>query len=150
MANSTNYHHLVAAYLENQGIRGSPTRNNPENVDESIMNTTASEFTKVGSGLSNLNESDIFSEDESFEEQYAKKDECFHVSAPPGKLGIVIDLTKYSEPYVSAMKEDSVLVDKVKVGDRILSGKRNRQAVLLIFHVAFFDLLNHRITPFQF
>jgi len=76
----------------------------------------------MASGLSDLNESAIFHEDdESFEEQFAGQDECIAVSCPAGKLGIIIDASPEGEPMVRAIRADSVLADKVKVGDRLLS-----------------------------
>lgn len=69
-----------------------------------------------------INDSAIFSDNDSFEEQFAGQDECFEVSVPAGKLGIIIDLSPESgEPVVRAMRPDSVLANKVKVGDRLLS-----------------------------
>jgi C-terminal processing protease CtpA/Prc len=78
-------------------------------------------FSKVGSGLSNLNGSAIFADDDSFEEQFADRDHCFVVSAPRGKLGIIIDVSDSGEPLVRAIRGDSVLADKVKIGDRVLT-----------------------------
>ena len=98
-------------------------------LSENSLNHTAASssgmtLSKVGSGLSNLmiNESAIFSDNDSFEEQFAGQDQCFEVSVPPGKLGIIIDLSPNSgEPEVRAMRADSVLTNKVKIGDRLLS-----------------------------
>ena len=78
-------------------------------------------FSKVGSGLSNVNSSAIFTDDDSFEEQFAARDNCFVVSAPRGKLGIIIDVSDNGEPLVRAIRGDSVLASKVQVGDRLLS-----------------------------
>ena len=69
-----------------------------------------------------INDSAIFSDNDSFEEQFAGKDTCFEVDVPPGKLGVIIDLSpETGEPEVRAMRADSVLADKVKIGDRLLS-----------------------------
>ena len=96
--------------------------------DNTLNHTAASSsgrtLSKVGSGLSHLmiNDSAIFSDNDSFEEQFAGQDECFEVSVPPGKLGIIIDLSPESgEPVVRAMRPDSALASKVRVGDRLLS-----------------------------
>lgn len=86
-----------------------------------LSSASALSLSKVGSGLSNLNDSAIFSDDNSFEEQFARQDECFEVKAPPGKLGIIIDLSDIGEPIVRAIRGDSVLADEVKIGDRLLS-----------------------------
>ena len=90
-------------------------------MKDTITSASALSLSKVGSGLSNLNESAIFSDDDSFEEQFARQDECFEVLAPAGKLGIIIDLSDSGEPIVRAIRGDSVLADEVKIGDRLLS-----------------------------
>ena len=90
-------------------------------MKDTITSASALSLSKVGSGLSNLNESAIFSDDDSFEEQFARQDECFEVLAPAGKLGIIIDLSDNGEPIVRAIRGDSVLADEVKIGDRLLS-----------------------------
>ncbi|CAB9505688.1 Intercellular signal essential for a variety of patterning events during development (By similarity) [Seminavis robusta] len=91
-------------------------------MNRSVTSGSGLSFSKVGSGLSNLNESAIFTDDEgSFEEQFAGRDHCFVVAAPRGKLGIIIDLNDDGEPLVRAIRGDSVLARKVKVGDRLLS-----------------------------
>jgi C-terminal processing protease CtpA/Prc len=96
-------------------------RSEREPSGRSTMKDTSSYLSKVGSGLSNLNESAIFSDDDSFEEQFAKQDECFEVRAPPGKLGIIVDLSDNGEPCVRAVRSDSVLANEVKIGDRLIS-----------------------------
>lgn len=96
--------------------------------DKSMMNHTAASssgmtLSKTGSGLTHLKDhSHIFSDNDSFEEQFAGQDECFEVSVPPGKLGIIIDLSPESgEPEVRAIRADSVLASQIKMGDRLLS-----------------------------
>lgn len=63
----------------------------------------------------------LFADDMSFEQQFTDTEERFEVMAPAGKLGMVIDTPTGSVPIVHAIKEASVLADKVKVGDRLLS-----------------------------
>ena len=41
--------------------------------------------------------------------------------APPGKLGVVIDNPTNSVPMVHAIKETSVLADRVRIGDKLVS-----------------------------
>jgi C-terminal processing protease CtpA/Prc len=62
----------------------------------------------------------MFSEDESFEAMY-NQEEKFMVTAPPGKLGIVIDTPSAGVPVVHAIKDSSALVDKVRIGDKLVS-----------------------------
>ena len=90
-------------------------------MKDTISSSSALSLSKVASGLTNLNESAIFSDDDSFEEQFARQDECFEVRAPAGKLGIIIDLSDNGEPIVRAIRGDSVLAKEVKIGDRLLS-----------------------------
>ena len=44
----------------------------------------------------------------------------FVIYAPAGKLGLVVDNPDDGAPVVHAIKEDSVLIDQVKVGDRLI------------------------------
>ena len=43
------------------------------------------------------------------------------VVAPPGKLGVVIDSPEDGGPVVHAIKEGSVLTNKLLVGDRLVA-----------------------------
>ena len=63
----------------------------------------------------------IFADDASFEEQFKDSEERFDVVAPAGKLGMVIDTPNGGIPVVHAIKDTSVLIDQVRVGDRLLS-----------------------------
>jgi len=49
------------------------------------------------------------------------KEEILHIFAPPGKLGVVIDTPDDGAPVVHAVKETSVVVDKVMVGDKLIA-----------------------------
>jgi len=49
------------------------------------------------------------------------REEILHIFAPPGKLGVVIDTPDDGAPVVHAVKETSVVVDKVKVGDKLVA-----------------------------
>jgi C-terminal processing protease CtpA/Prc len=72
------------------------------------------------SKLGRMGES-LFSDDASFEQQFAQPEERFDVVAPAGKLGMVIDTPNGGSPVVHAIKDTSVLSDRVRVGDRLLS-----------------------------
>jgi C-terminal processing protease CtpA/Prc len=63
----------------------------------------------------------LFSDDASFEQQFAEEEERYDVVAPAGKLGMVIDTPNGGLPVVHAIKDTSVLADSVRVGDRLLS-----------------------------
>ena len=73
-------------------------------------------FSKIGKMGDN-----IFADDSSFEEQFIDPEERFDVVAPAGKLGMVIDTPNGGIPVVHAIKDTSVLIDSVRVGDRLLS-----------------------------
>ena len=63
----------------------------------------------------------LFADDASFEQQFAEPEERYDVVAPAGKLGMVIDTPNGGMPVVHAIKDTSVLADRVQVGDRLLS-----------------------------
>ena len=50
-----------------------------------------------------------------------KRPKPFEVRAPPGMLGMVIDTPNGGVPVVRAIKPDSVLTDRVVIGDRLIS-----------------------------
>jgi C-terminal processing protease CtpA/Prc len=62
----------------------------------------------------------------SFEDAYRGaagnvKEELIHVFAPPGKLGVVIDTPDDGAPVVHAVKDSSVIADKIDVGDKLVA-----------------------------
>ncbi len=62
--------------------------------------------------------------DDGFDDGFRKgkfKEEILHIFAPPGKLGVVIDTPDDGAPVVHAVKESSVVVNKVKVGDKLVA-----------------------------
>lgn len=86
-----------------------------EYTKSSSVNSTAmmSKLGRMGGSL--------FEDDASFEQQFAQPEERFDVVAPAGKLGMVIDTPNGGFPVVHAIKDSSVLSDRVRVGDRLLS-----------------------------
>jgi len=72
--------------------------------------------TDLGSNLDNS----LFSDDSSFEQQFNDMEDRIEVMAPAGKLGMVIDTPSGGVPVVHAIKDTSVLADRVKVGDRLV------------------------------
>jgi C-terminal processing protease CtpA/Prc len=99
-----------------QPSESSLTRERFESVDDSAKDS--SDLSKLG--LGKMSES-FFSDDASFEEQFVDQDERFEVLAPAGKLGMVIDTPSGGVPVVHAIKDNSVLSDAVRVGDRLIS-----------------------------
>jgi hypothetical protein len=63
----------------------------------------------------------VFSDDESFEQQYSAAEDKFEVTVPAGKLGMVIDTPNGGVPVVHAIKTESILSTTVRVGDKLVS-----------------------------
>ncbi|KAL7556928.1 hypothetical protein ACA910_006172 [Epithemia clementina (nom. ined.)] len=53
--------------------------------------------------------------------EYRDPKHLYTVEAPPGKLGVIVDTPDSGPGVVFAVKETSVLVGKIQVGDRLLS-----------------------------
>lgn len=51
----------------------------------------------------------------------AMREDLIDVYAPPGKLGVVIDTPDDGAPVVHAIKESSVIADKLQVGDKLVA-----------------------------
>lgn len=88
-------------------------------LSEEMTKTSSANSTTI-SKLGRMGDS-LFADDASFEQQFAEPEERFDVVAPAGKLGMVIDTPNGGMPVVHAIKDTSVLADRVKVGDRLLS-----------------------------
>ena len=64
----------------------------------------------------------VFSEDPTFDQVYEDVREILlDVYAPAGKLGVVIDTPNDGAPMIHAVKETSPIVDKVRVGDKLVA-----------------------------
>jgi len=100
-----------------RNARGPHSRDRAISEDMSKMSSVQSlSMSKLGKMGEN-----IFADDSSFEEQFIDPEERLDVVAPAGKLGMVIDTPNGGIPVVHAIKDTSVLVDQVRVGDRLLS-----------------------------
>jgi len=66
-------------------------------------------------------------DDESYNARYNDptmadgKEEIIHIFAPPGKLGVVIDTPDDGAPVVHAVKDTSVIADRIIVGDKLVA-----------------------------
>jgi len=66
-------------------------------------------------------------DDESYNAQYDDPraargiEEIIHIFAPPGKLGVVIDTPDDGAPVVHAVKDTSVIADRIVVGDKLVA-----------------------------
>ena len=66
-----------------------------------------------------------FSDDGSFGDAAYRdsnaREEVIDIYAPPGKLGVVIDTPDDGAPVVHAIKDSSVIADKLQVGDKLVA-----------------------------
>jgi len=72
-------------------------------------------------GVNRNESSSLFSEDESFDKQFDPPEDRIEIDAPPGKLGVVIDTPNGGVPLVHAIKDTSVLADRIRVNDKLVS-----------------------------
>lgn len=89
-------------------------------LSEDNYTKTSSANSTTLSKLGRMSDS-LFEDDASFEQQFAVPEQRFDVLAPAGKLGMVIDTPNGGAPVVHAIKDTSVLADRVRVGDRLMS-----------------------------
>ena len=87
-------------------------------------NAAATGASALGGGIAGAS----FSDGESFEGHFrdpgagaAVKEELIDIFAPPGKLGVVIDTPDDGAPVVHAVKDSSVIADKIHVGDKLVA-----------------------------
>ena len=76
----------------------------------------------IGTGRDGMAAS--FSDDVSFGDTYREsnvREELIDIYAPPGKLGVVIDTPDDGAPVVHAIKDSSVIADKLQVGDKLVA-----------------------------
>lgn len=115
------YTKAYGAGIDNPSLVSSQSRTGgsmPGPSDLSSRGLSSSDMS--GLGLGNMGTS-LFSDDSSFEQQFSEMEDRIEVIAPAGKLGMVIDTPSGGVPVVHAIKDTSVLVNKVKVGDRLVS-----------------------------
>jgi C-terminal processing protease CtpA/Prc len=75
---------------------------------------------RTGAALGALHTDDSF--DPGFKDPNASvKEEVIQIFAPPGKLGVVIDTPDDGAPVVHAVKDSSVIADKIQVGDKLVA-----------------------------
>lgn len=73
----------------------------------------------TGAALGAMPTDDSF--DPGFRDANNVKEEIIHIFAPPGKLGVVIDTPDDGAPVVHAVKDSSVIADKITVGDKLVA-----------------------------
>jgi hypothetical protein len=95
------------------GTFGSNTQNQQSALDPRSAAAT-------GAALGPLHADDSF--DPGFQSPNGNvKEEVIHIFAPPGKLGVVIDTPDDGAPVVHAVKDSSVIADKIYVGDKLVA-----------------------------
>lgn len=116
---------VAGDYDYTRQFRNESVRSRLTSSDSNPLTRVSSEqssYSKMGMGPMGAS---VFSDDASFEQQYdsanAGQEERFAVDVPPGKLGMVIDTPNGGVPMVHALKSESILADRVKVGDRLVS-----------------------------
>ena len=82
--------------------------------------------TAAAAGVAAAGGASIFSDDASFEQNYAGqnvsvREEMIEIYAPPGKLGVVIDTPDEGAPVVHAIKDSSCIADQLQVGDKLIA-----------------------------
>jgi hypothetical protein len=97
-------------------------------VADATMDDTATRDSSVLSGVSKWGQNQgmqadyFFADDASFERQFDDLEDRFEVIAPEGKLGFIVGTPQGGGiPVVHAIKDTSVLADRVLVGDRLVS-----------------------------
>jgi C-terminal processing protease CtpA/Prc len=105
--------------MQNAASIGGSTKDRDRLLSEDYTKNSSANSATM-SKLGRMGDS-LFSDDASFEQQFAEEEERFDVVAPAGKLGMVIDTPNGGLPVVHAIKDTSVLADSVCVGDRLLS-----------------------------
>eukprot|EP00540_Astrosyne_radiata_P016877 CAMPEP_0116863510 /NCGR_PEP_ID=MMETSP0418-20121206/24271_1 /TAXON_ID=1158023 /ORGANISM="Astrosyne radiata, Strain 13vi08-1A" /LENGTH=666 /DNA_ID=CAMNT_0004498557 /DNA_START=19 /DNA_END=2019 /DNA_ORIENTATION=- len=112
-------HYRLGMTRSVSGSGRTPTLSQMGSVDGSIREGSSSaDFSSFGLGKMDHS---LFSDDSSFEQQFVDFEGRFEIVAPTGKLGMVIDTPSGGVPIVHAIKETSVLADRVQVGDRLMS-----------------------------
>ena len=94
------------------------------NITGSSRSQTTTTSTSVRSfhHQDSLRSNDLFSEEASFDEQFVSNIEQYiEICAPPGKLGMVVDSMDDDVPMVHALRENSILMDKIRIGDKLIS-----------------------------
>jgi hypothetical protein len=105
-----NYDYAMGRYMD-------PADDGPSRVDSSIF----SSYTSLGPMGTSVIEDDASFEDLFMDGNVASHGERFDVDVPTGKLGMVVDTPHGGVPVVHAVKDDSILVGRVQVGDRLVA-----------------------------
>lgn len=94
---------------------------------------SVSEFS--GSHPDSLTNALVSTDDDTLDAQYVMTEQ-FHVIAPAGVLGLILETNEDGVPVVNSIKSSSVLFGQVQVGDRLLSVDGQDVTVLLASDVS--------------
>lgn len=101
----------------NKSLEGTRALADDLSQDESRLRTESVDSSKVSEKGPEF--MSMFEEDNSFDRMYGDEEQI-DVIAPPGKLGVVIDTPMDGVPMVHAIKDSSVLVDRIRIGDKLV------------------------------
>mmetsp|Transcript_32814 Transcript_32814/g.39850 ORF Transcript_32814/g.39850 Transcript_32814/m.39850 type:complete len:692 (-) Transcript_32814:35-2110(-) len=114
--------------MNNKRISSSSNRSTPPNLlssDHFLLDTeergNGSRQTKNEASLFQQSSSAVVAEEHSFNNITSSMGERIEVTVPPGKLGLVIDTPDGRGPAVHAIKDTSILADRLVVGDLLVS-----------------------------
>lgn len=80
--------------------------------------------------------SQLIADDDTLDAQYQSVESTIEVEAPPGVLGLVLETNIDGIPVVHAIKPNSVLSERVRIGDRLLSVDGHDVSVMLASDVS--------------
>ena len=75
----------------------------------------------TGAALGSMDDDSYSAQYDSPRSNLTGNEEILHIFAPPGKLGVVIDTPDDGAPVVHAVKDTSVIADRIIVGDKLVA-----------------------------
>jgi len=75
----------------------------------------------TGAALGSMDDDSYSAQYDSPRSNLTGNEEIIHIFAPPGKLGVVIDTPDDGAPVVHAVKDTSVIADRIIVGDKLVA-----------------------------
>jgi len=75
----------------------------------------------TGAALGSMDDDSYSAQYDSPRSNLTGNEEVIHIFAPPGKLGVVIDTPDDGAPVVHAVKDTSVIADRIIVGDKLVA-----------------------------
>lgn len=82
---------------------------------------TLTDLSAPGTALGTYSDDGSFGGGAYRDQQSNVREELIDIYAPPGKLGVVIDTPDDGAPIIHAIKDSSVIADKLQVGDKLVA-----------------------------